>query len=225
MNAHRVRHGLRALAVLALSLGLAACVTVNIYFPAAAAQKLADQVVDQVYHAAHQGRVEIQTVPPAKTTAPAASAAPSAWRQEQGMPAQQILGYLTDVVLRSVSGTAQAAADLNASSPAAQAAKANVEAQARQLGPYFANGAIGYTNDGLVALHDAAAVPLAQRAALPGLVSSYNTALQNLYAQIADANGHPEWAGQIQKSFARAWIAKAPAGYWVQGPGGQWQRK
>ncbi|MEY2342147.1 DUF1318 domain-containing protein [Acidithiobacillus sp. IBUN Pt1247-S3] len=225
MNATQIRHGLRALAVLALSLTLAACVTVNIYFPAAAAQKLADQMVDQVYHAAHQGHVDIQTVPEAKTTAPAASAAPSAWRQEQEIHPEQVLGYLTDVVFRSVSGTAQAAADLNASSPAAQAAKANVEAQARELSPYFANGAIGYTNNGLVALHDAAAVPLAQRAALPGLVSSYNSALQNLYTQIADANGHPEWASQIQESFARAWIAKAPAGYWHQGPSGQWQRK
>ncbi|MCE5360745.1 YdbL family protein [Candidatus Igneacidithiobacillus taiwanensis] len=227
MIGNSIRRGLAALAVLALSLSLAACVTVNIYFPAAAAQKLADQVVDQVYHAAQQGRVEIETKPQAASpTAPSASAAPSAWqRPSRNFGPEQVLGYLGNAVFQSVSGTARAAADLNASSPAVQAAKASVEAQARQLGPYFASGAIGYTNDGLVALRDAAAVPLAERASLPGLVSSYNSALQNLYAQIANANGHPEWSSQIQESFAKAWIAKAPAGYWVQGPNGQWQRK
>ncbi|MBU2753973.1 YdbL family protein [Acidithiobacillus sp. CV18-2] len=225
MNAYRFRHGLRVLLVLGLSLTLAACVTVNIYFPAAAAQKLADQVVDQVYHAAQQGRVDIQTEPQTKATAPAASAAPSAWQQPQERHPGQILGYLTNVAFRSVSSTAHAAANLDASSPAVIAAKANVENQARNLGPYFASGAIGYTSNGLVAIHDAAAVPLAQRGALAGLVAGYNSALQNLYAQIADANGHPEWASQIQDSFARAWIAKAPAGYWYQGPSGQWQRK
>ncbi len=225
MKAIRIRYGLRALTVLALSLMLAACVTVNIYFPAAAAQRLADQVVDQVYHAAQQGKVEIHSAPPAPGVAPAASAAPSAWRREQQIQPGEVLGYLSTVVFRSFSGTAQAAANLDASSPAVQAAKANVEAQAGQLSSYFADGAIGYTNNGLVALRDASAVPLAERARLPGLVNSYNSALQNLYAQIADANGHPQWAAQIQQSFARAWIAKAPDGYWVQGPNGQWQRK
>ncbi|WP_298171117.1 DUF1318 domain-containing protein, partial [Acidithiobacillus sp.] len=70
-----------------------------------------------------------------------------------------------------------------------------------------------------------AAVSLPQRAPLNGLVGSYNQALSNLYQQIADANGHPEWAGQIQQTFAQAWINKAPAGYWYQSPSGQWQQK
>ncbi|MDA8113419.1 MAG: DUF1318 domain-containing protein, partial [Acidithiobacillus sp.] len=87
------------------------------------------------------------------------------------------------------------------------------------------SGAVGFTANGLVAIHDAAAVPLQQRAALNGLVNSNNSALSNLYQQIADANGHPEWAGQIQQTFAQAWINKAPAGYWYQSPSGQWQKK
>jgi hypothetical protein len=34
---------------LAAILGLAACVTINIYFPAAAAEKAADRIIDEVW--------------------------------------------------------------------------------------------------------------------------------------------------------------------------------
>jgi len=40
---------LRTCAVLALSALLAACVTINIYFPAAAAEKAADKIIDEVW--------------------------------------------------------------------------------------------------------------------------------------------------------------------------------
>lgn len=33
------------------SLGLSACVTINIYFPAAAAEKAADKVIDEIWQA------------------------------------------------------------------------------------------------------------------------------------------------------------------------------
>lgn len=35
--------------LLAASLGLSACVTINIYFPAAAAEKAADKIIDEVW--------------------------------------------------------------------------------------------------------------------------------------------------------------------------------
>lgn len=34
------------------ALGLAACVTINIYFPAAAAEKAADKIIDEVWQIA-----------------------------------------------------------------------------------------------------------------------------------------------------------------------------
>jgi hypothetical protein len=36
-------------AALAAALGLSACVTINIYFPAAAAEKAADRIIDEVW--------------------------------------------------------------------------------------------------------------------------------------------------------------------------------
>lgn len=35
--------------LLAAALGLSACVTINIYFPAAAAEKAADKIIDEVW--------------------------------------------------------------------------------------------------------------------------------------------------------------------------------
>ena len=220
--------GWRSVLALGLLMALSACVTVNIYFPAAAAQKLADQVVGEVYKAAAKGALLAPVAPavsvPAPPAAPTRSAAPASNALSMASP-YHAANYLLAMGFSAISGTAEAAANLDASSPGVQSARAQLEAIAAQMRPYFVSGAVGFTANGLVAIHDAAAVPLQQRAALNGLVNSNNSALSNLYQQIADANGHPEWAGQIQQTFAQAWINKAPAGYWYQSPSGQWQKK
>ena len=220
--------GWRSVLALGLLMALSACVTVNIYFPAAAAQKLADQVVGEVYKAAAKGALLAPVAPavsvPAPPAAPTRSAAPASNALSMASP-YHAANYLLAMGFSAISGTAEAAANLDASSPGVQSARAQLEAIAAQMRPYFVSGAVGFTANGLVAIHDAAAVPLQQRAALNGLVNSNNSALSNLYQQIADANGHPEWAGQIQQTFAQAWISKAPAGYWYQSPSGQWQKK
>ena len=217
--------GWRSVLALGLLMALSACVTVNIYFPAAAAQKLADQVVGEVYKAAAKGALQAPVAPAVSApTAPARSAAPATDSLSMASP-YHAANYLLAMGFSAISGTAEAAANLDASSPGVQSARAQLEAIAAQMRPYFVSGAVGFTANGLVAIHDAAAVPLQQRAALNGLVNSNNSALSNLYQQIADANGHPEWEGQIQQTFAQAWINKAPAGYWYQSPSGQWQKK
>lgn len=37
------------LSLLALTLAVSACVTINVYFPAAAAEKAADKIIDEVW--------------------------------------------------------------------------------------------------------------------------------------------------------------------------------
>jgi len=49
--------------LLAAALFLSACVTINIYFPAAAAEKAADKIIDEVW--------QLQKTPAAKTVSPA----------------------------------------------------------------------------------------------------------------------------------------------------------
>lgn len=42
--------------MLAMLLGVAGCVTINIYFPAAAAEKAADKIIDEVWQLKKDGK-------------------------------------------------------------------------------------------------------------------------------------------------------------------------
>jgi uncharacterized protein YdbL (DUF1318 family) len=46
-----------------------------------------------------------------------------------------------------------------------------------------------------------------------------------VYREIALANGHAEWEGQIREAFARQWIERAHAGWYYQDASGAWKRK
>ena len=79
-----------------------------------------------------------------------------------------------------------------------------------QPGRLFDSGAVGFTNDGMVAMRDAAKVPLSQRAQANATVADENRDRAALYREVASANGHPEWESQIRATFAKGWIEKAP---------------
>ena len=117
-----------------------------------------------------------------------------------------------------------AAADLEVNTPAISAIKNSMQSRHSQLAPFYASGAIGLTKDGLIAVKDANAVPLAQRGALTGLVKDENADRSKLYTEIAVATGHPEWQAELQSTVAGRWIDKAQSGWWVQGAGG-WMQK
>lgn len=123
-----------------------------------------------------------------------------------------------------VSQLVVAAADLEVNTPAISAIKTSMQARHARLAPYYANGAIGLTRDGLIAVKDANAVPLSERGMLTGLVKEENADRNKLYKEIAQANGHLEWEAEIQNTFAGRWIDKAQSGWWVQGAGG-WIKK
>ncbi len=44
---------------------LAACVTINIYFPASAAEKAADKIIDEIWQARGEASPSTNTAPPA----------------------------------------------------------------------------------------------------------------------------------------------------------------
>ena len=117
-----------------------------------------------------------------------------------------------------------AAADLEVNTPAIAALKASMQTRHSQLSPFYGAGAIGLAKDGMIAVKDATAVPLSQRGSLSGLVSAENADRANLYKEIATANGHAEWQGDIQNTFAGRWIDKAQSSWWYQGKDG-WVKK
>lgn len=114
--------------------------------------------------------------------------------------------------------------NLEINTPAIAAIKGAMQSRHSQLAPFYRSGAVGLTANGLLALRDAKAVPLAQRGAVNALVAAENADRTKLYREIAAANGHPEWADEVQKTFAQRWIDKAPSGWYVQ-RGGGWAQK
>ena len=205
----------RSLALLA-PVAIVSCVTVNIYFPAAAAEKAADQIILDVWH--QQGGAAEATK--AATTPPAAKNSGAKNEQSAFDPRRIVVAALS-----AISGEAHAQnVDFNASSPQIEQIKARMASRFGELRPFLDSGAIGLTADGLIAVHDANAASLADRARMNQLVSAENKDRKALYQAIADANNQPGWAGQIQKTFAERWISQAQSGWWYQSGGG-WKKK
>jgi uncharacterized protein YdbL (DUF1318 family) len=124
-----------------------------------------------------------------------------------------------------VPGAAAAQANLEINTPAINGTRTAMAARYPQLEPFFASGAVGLTRDGMVAVRDASAVPLNQRAAVNALVAQENQDRTALYREIARANGHPEWEADIRATFARRWIERAQPGWWYQDSGGGWTKR
>jgi len=120
---------------------------------------------------------------------------------------------------------AVAQANLDIDTPAITATRNAMAARYPQLEPFFASGAVGLTRDGMVAVRDANAVPLNQRAAVNALVAQENQDRAALYREIARANGHPEWEADIRNTFARRWIERARPGWWYQDAAGGWAKR
>ena len=126
------------------------------------------------------------------------------------------------VLCASAAASAQVNIEIN--TPGVVALQQSMQTRHTQLAEYYTSGAVGLTSDGMVGLRDANAVPLAGRQMVNGLVAAENQDRKALYAEIARANAHPEWEGDIRNTFAQRWIQRAQAGWWVQS-GGTWSKK
>ena len=186
---------------------LVGCVTINVYFPEAAAQKAADQFIGTV----------LQDAAPAPSSSAPQPAAP---RSDRGGPSAMLLDLLIPAA------QAGDAPDIRIRTPATEAIRGRMQARFKGgLGELFASGAVGFTHDGMVAVRDASKVPLSQRAQVNATVAEENRDRAALYREVASANGHPEWQSQIQATFAKGWIERAPAGWYYQDASGAWKRK
>ena len=135
-----------------------------------------------------------------------------------------LMSFLLIVSFLLASSAAYAVPDLDVNTPAISAIKSSMQARHSQLAPHYASGAVGLTKDGLIAVRDTTAVPLRDRQGINALVAAENADRNALYKEIAAGNGHPEWRGDIQGTFAGRWIDKAQAGWYYQNESG-WAKK
>ncbi len=209
------------------SLAFAACVTINVYFPAAAAEKAADQIIDSVTSGGGGSAAAPGTAP---------TGALRRWPADAPLAPSRTVAYTDAPLLLVAAGRvlemlvpaaqAQATANLDISSPEIRAVTQAMQARFGELEKYFASGAVGLTANGLVEIRDASAAPLAERATVKRLVAEDNKDRDALYAEIAKANGHPEWQDDIRKIFARRWVERgAQGGWYYQDASGAWKQK
>ncbi len=182
------------------------CVTINIYFPAAAVEKAADKIVEEVW-----GNDDVAPETPQKDIEP-----------------QSLFDNGINLLL-SVIGPSEAfaqEADINITTPAIRALKESIKQRADSIMPYMDNGSAGISNDGLIVIRSKDGLNLKEQANLSRLISAENRDREALYREIARANEFPpDKVTDIMKIFATSWIKQARQGWWVQGPGGQWSKK
>jgi uncharacterized protein len=185
-----------SLLAIAAVMTLAACVTINVYFPEAAAERAADRFIQDVI--GDNGRAE---VPPPTSSG----------------------FHWSNLFIASAHAQSP---NINIDTPQIQAIKERMAERHRsQLSDWFHAGAIGFTNNGLVEIRDRSAVPLADRRNLERVVAEENSDRNAVYREIAVANGHPEWESDIRETFARQWIANARSGWYYQQADGSWTQK
>jgi uncharacterized protein YdbL (DUF1318 family) len=196
---------LNAALILGLALSLAACVTINVYFPAAAAERAAEKFVGDVLAEPHKD---------GSTYDPLRPPVSAVWLA---------MGQVIDFLIPS----AQAQnAEIEINTPQINAIKARMaERQRQSLSAMFDAGAIGFSADGLVTIRDRSAVPLSERRNLESTVADENRDRKAVYREIAIANGHPEWEQDIQQTFAKEWVQNARPGWYYQDAGGAWRQK
>jgi len=184
---------------------MGSCVTINVYFPAASAEKAAEKFVGDVLgEPKTDGSLFTPDDPRSGTVL---------------LLAGEIMDYFVP------SAQAQQA-EININTPQINAIKARMAQRQRDsLNAFFDAGAIGFGNDGLVVLRDRAAVPLNERRNLESIVAEENSDRKAVYREIAVASGKKEWEADIQKTFAREWVSNARKGWYYQDASGAWVQK
>jgi uncharacterized protein YdbL (DUF1318 family) len=184
---------------------LAACVTINVYFPAAAAERAAEKFVGDVLGESHE---EGSLFKPLNN------------------PSDYLL-FAANGLLDLLVADAQAQdPEIEINTPQINAIKARMAERQRQyLNSYFDAGAVGFSANGLVTIRDRSAVSLSERRNLETVVADENRDRSAVYREIAVANGHAEWEKDIQETFAREWVRNARKGWYYQDAGGAWRQK
>lgn len=187
---------------IAATIALTACVTINVYFPAAEAKEAAKEFVEKVIGD------EMQQAQP-----------------KPGGGGMARFDFDPLMLLGISPAYAQGQPDITLKTPAIQAIQGRMASRFDSvLRAHFDSGALGFTGDGLVAVREASKISLGDRVGVNQAVAEQNRDAKAVYREVAVANGHPEWEAQIRDVFSRQWVESARSGWWYQSGGG-WKQK
>ena len=189
---------------------VAACVTINIYFPAEEVRNAADRIVNEVW-----GERDSQPVP--TTPEPAADAGPTSLLK-------MLVGPSTAWAAGGVNGD-----DINITTPQIRAIKDSMKQRTGDLRPYLDAGQIGVGQDGLLKVRTLEGLDLRGRGQVQRLVNAENQDRLRLYNEISNEiaknPNRTATPAQVQDVFAESWQSQAAAGWYVETASGSWKRR
>ncbi|VAW44252.1 hypothetical protein MNBD_GAMMA02-589 [hydrothermal vent metagenome] len=189
---------------------VAACVTINVYFPAAEVDSAAEKIVkdilnDEIDGDQNNGNDQSSFF--------------------NGSDIRRMVHQMNPINWMISSVHAQQA-DITLSSPAINEITVKLKGRFNDLlKVHLDNNVVGFTNDGLVEIVDAGQLGLKDRQSVKKLVADENRDRVALYREMAIANNHPEWEEQITNAFVKQWISQAKPGWSYQNAAGQWVKK
>jgi uncharacterized protein YdbL (DUF1318 family) len=193
---------------------LSACVTINVYFPAAEAQEAAKEFVEKVIGDELPNGAKPEDAKPEQKT-------------PNGGGMASLLQRIDPLSLVGIgSAHAQAQPDITIKTPAIQAIQSRLASRFDStLRKGFDLGALGFSKDGLVVLRDPGSLELKDRVGMQKAVADDNRDREAVYKEIAVANGHADWEKNIRSVFAKQWVDSARGGWWYQDASGSWKQK
>jgi uncharacterized protein YdbL (DUF1318 family) len=176
---------------------MTACVTINVYFPAAEAEDAAAKIVNKII--GEDDNVEIDNNNP------------------QGFQFNPLSFFIS---------SAHAEVNINISSPAIVGITNRMKARYDQnLKSYLDNTIVGFSNQGFIEILDAKKLGLKDRQKAKKVVADENRDRKALYRELAVANGHADWEESIRSVFVKTWKNQAHSGWKYQDASGTWQTK
>lgn len=185
------------------------CVTINVYFPASAAQEAATEIVNDVLNGEKAIKNENSTDDKNQSFF-------------YSKPTTGLAAQLIELLIPAAH--AQSQPNLFIDTPKIRDLRAKIKKQHAQIKKYFQQGNIGFTDQGLIQSRTLSGLSIKDKSTLKKKLRLVNSRLNQLYAEIALANNHPEWKGQIQQTFAKTWISQMEAG-WMYLQKGKWLKK
>ena len=211
------------------AVALAACVTINVYFPAAEIKDLSQQIEQEVQKQAAREAAKGQA---AETPAPAPSPAPAPVPEPGDDPGRQAPGQtssLFDLLVGATPAYAQAesVAQPEVTSPAIRRIIESRAARVADLARFKSQGAIGENNRALVEIRKLEAVAdLKARAEVQRLVKAENADREELFKEMAVAKGVDlSQLPKIRETYAGTLRDNARPGDWIRLPDGTWKQK
>ena len=186
---------------------VAACVTINVYFPAAEVDSAAEKIVKDILNDDTANKENDQS---------------------SLFDANHIrhIAHQANPINWLVSSAHAQQADITLSSPAINEITTKLKGRFNDLlKVHLDNNVVGFTNDGLVEIVDAGQLGLKDRQSVKKLVADENRDRIALYREMAIANNHPEWEEQITNAFVKQWISQAKSGWSYENEVGQWVKK